>query len=189
MNLWHFSVQTVKIIKYNCSIYMQYVPFHCAPFHSMCSVFHTMLFHIHAVCSVPLCSVPFHVFRVPYYVVPYTCSMFRSIMLRSIPCVPYYVVPYTCSMFRSCVLRSIPCVPCSKLCCSIHMQFVLFHCAPFHSSCSVFQPMLFHTHAVCSVPLCSVPFHVFRVLDNKYVKCSVPFHSVPFCSVFSNDPN
>ena len=68
MNLWHFSVQTVKIIKYNCSIYMQYVPFHCAPFHSICSMFHTMLFHIHAVCSVLLCSVPFHVFRVPYYV-------------------------------------------------------------------------------------------------------------------------
>ena len=115
MNLWHLSVQTVQIIKYNCSIYMQYVPFHCAPFHSMCSVFHTMLtiymqyvpfhcapfhsmcslfhsmlFHKHAVCSVPLCSLPFNVFRVPYYFVPYTCSMFRSIVLRSIPCVPCF---------------------------------------------------------------------------------------------------
>ena len=67
----------------------------------------------------------------------------------------------------------------------IYMQYDPFHCAPFHSMCSVFHTMLFHTHAVCSVPLCSVPFHVFRVLGNKYVKCVGPFHSVP---CFSNDP-
>ena len=64
------------------------------------------------------------------------------------------------------------------------LQYVPFHCALFHSMCSVFHTMLVHTHAVCSVPFCSVPFHVFRVLDIKYMKCSVPFHSVPFCSVF-----